>query len=80
MFWVSSKRSICESVRNAMGIAIEEGYRSIAFPLIGAGTGGGNAERVIALMKKELKRIEFDGEVRIVIYKKAIAQDAAEHG
>src|SRR2546422_179604 len=40
MFWIASEKSIRDSVRNAIGLAAEKNYRSIAFPLIGAGTGG----------------------------------------
>ena len=72
MFWVSSKRSIQESVKNAMAVATAAGYRSIAFPLIGAGSGGGNARQVLELMQDELQRIEFDGEVRIVTYQRTV--------
>ena len=69
MFWISSERSIRESVKNTMALAKTSGYRSIAFPLIGAGTGGADAEKAIAIMLDELQTIEFDGEVRIVRYK-----------
>ena len=69
MFWVSSERSIRESVRNALAIAKASGYRSIAFPLIGAGTGGGKEDEVAAMMTEELEGIDFDGEVRLVRYK-----------
>jgi O-acetyl-ADP-ribose deacetylase len=69
MFWRSSERSIRASVRNAMTIASNRGYRSIAFPLIGAGSGGGKPERVLKYMQEELSAIDFDGEVRIVCYK-----------
>ncbi|MEX1231436.1 MAG: macro domain-containing protein [Planctomycetaceae bacterium] len=68
MLWRSSEWSVRESVRNAMTLAIERGFNSIAFPLIGAGSGGGKADRVLAWMEDELSRIEFDGEVRIVRY------------
>ena len=40
LLWRSSEPAIRDCVRNAMRIAAERGYRSIAFPLIGAGTGG----------------------------------------
>jgi len=40
VLWRSSERSIRDSVRNAMRLATEHGFRSTAFPLIGAGTGG----------------------------------------
>ena len=69
MFWVSSEKSIRESVRNAMNLAKQAAYRSIAFPLIGAGTGGGKTQWVLSLMREELERIEFEGDVRIVKYK-----------
>jgi O-acetyl-ADP-ribose deacetylase len=42
----------------------------MAFPLIGSGSGGGKPERVLEVMRDELARIEFAGEVRIVQFKK----------
>ena len=69
MLWRSSERSIRDSVRNALHLAAEKGYRSIAFPLIGAGTGGAKADRVLDIMQDALRTIDFDGEVRIVRYK-----------
>lgn len=70
LLWRASEWSIRESTRNAMEIAIKQGYRSIAFPLIGAGSGGGNADQSLAWMKDELEKIMFDGEVVIVRYKR----------
>jgi len=70
MLWRSSERSIRDSVRNAMKIANEKGYRSIAFPLIGAGSGGAKSEKVLSIIQDELGQIEFDGDVRIVHYRK----------
>ena len=61
MLWRSSERSIRDSVRNATRLASERGYQSIAFPLIGSGSGGGKPERVLEIMRDELVRIEFDG-------------------
>ena len=69
MFWVSSERSIRGSVRNAMALLKARGYRSIAFPLVGAGTGGGKEQQIVAIMMDELAKIEFDGGVRIVRYR-----------
>jgi len=74
MFWRSSERSIRDSVRNAIRLAAENGYRSIAFPLIGAGTGGGGEERVLSIMQDELRQLEFEGQVRIVLYRKGEAR------
>jgi len=68
--WRASERSIRASVRNALALAWEKGYRSIAFPLIGSGTGGIPPGRVLAWMRDELDTIEYDGEVRIVRYER----------
>ena len=51
MLWRASEWSIRESVRNAMALAHEKGFQSIAFPLIGAGSGGFNQERAKAIME-----------------------------
>ena len=64
--WLSSERSIRLSVRNAISIARERGYRSIAFPLIGAGTGGKRRDDVRAWMRSEFEQLDYPGEVRIV--------------
>lgn len=71
MFWRSSERAIRGCVRSALGIARKRGYRSIAFPLIGAGTGGFQPERALAIMQDEAGQYEYGGEVRIVRFKRA---------
>ena len=68
MLWRSSERSIRGSARSAIALATQHGFRSIAFPLIGAGTGGGSPENVLEIMRDELGAIEYAGEVRIVRY------------
>ncbi len=68
MFWVSSERSIRDSVRNAMQLAGREGFHSIAFPLIGAGTGGAKEQKVLHWMQSELEQIAFAGEILLVRY------------
>src|SRR3954464_11910034 len=55
LLWRSSEWSVRESVRTAMALARERGYRSIAFPLIGAGSGGGKTDRVLAWMRDEFQ-------------------------
>jgi O-acetyl-ADP-ribose deacetylase len=55
-------------VSSAVQVAKRERFRSIAFPLIGAGTGGGRPMDVERLMLEELESAEFDGEVRLVRY------------
>ena len=64
-------RSIRDCVRNAMALAHEKGFQSIAFPLIGAGSGGFNQERARAIMEDELGKLDFPMEVRVVVYERA---------
>ncbi len=66
--WTASEQSIRESVRNAMALAHEKGFKSIAFPLIGAGSGGMAPEKTRAIMEDEFSRLEYPIEVRIVVY------------
>ncbi|MDY3561135.1 macro domain-containing protein [Gemmata sp. JC673] len=69
LLWRASEWSVRESVRNALALAKDRGYRSVALPLIGAGSGGGKSDRVQAWMLDELRRTEFDGTVVVVRYK-----------
>ena len=70
MLWRSSEWSIRQSVRSAMALAVEKGFQSIAFPLIGAGSGGFSQERARAIMEDELQKLEYPLEVRLVVYRK----------
>jgi O-acetyl-ADP-ribose deacetylase (regulator of RNase III) len=67
--WRSSERSIRASVRNALALATCEGFRSIAFPLIGAGTGGGRPDQIQAIMADEIRKSRFPEEVILVRFK-----------
>jgi O-acetyl-ADP-ribose deacetylase len=66
LLWRSSERSVRDSVRNALAMAKQRGYQSVAFPLIGAGSGGGKAEQVESWMLIELESSDFEGEVIVV--------------
>jgi O-acetyl-ADP-ribose deacetylase (regulator of RNase III) len=69
-FWRASEWSIRESVRNAVKLAVEHGDRSLAFPLLGAGSGGFSAERAAQVMHDELSRLDAPLEVTLVRYRK----------
>lgn len=71
LWWRSSEGSIRASVRGALDIALERGFGSIALPLIGAGVGGGSPQRVLAIMREEAEEHDYEGEVRIVVFKEA---------
>ena len=68
LLWRSSEFSVRASVRNAMHIVIERHFRSVAFPLVGAGSGGGSAGRIQEFITSELAATPFAGEVYVVRY------------
>jgi O-acetyl-ADP-ribose deacetylase (regulator of RNase III) len=72
MYW-ASEWSIRQSVRNAMTLAHEKGFQSIAFPLIGVGDTGFRPEQATAIMEDELGKMDSPIEVRLV-FKKAKKQ------
>lgn len=70
VFWVSTKESITNSVINSMKIAQSEKVESIAFPLLGAGTGGYKESEAEQLMLDALASIDSSIKVTIVRFKK----------
>lgn len=66
LLWRSSEKSVRGSVRSALDLASQRGFTSIAFPLIGAGSGGGNQDRIRNWMLEEFASSDFSGEVRLV--------------
>jgi O-acetyl-ADP-ribose deacetylase len=70
LLWRASERSIRDSVRNAVQLAVEHGDRSVAFPLIEAGSGGFDPERATQIMLDELGSIDAPLEVILVLFKK----------
>ena len=68
MLWRASERSIRDSVANAMAIVGGRGWRSVAFPVIGAGLGGFDEAAALAYMQAELEGIETGAAVTIVRY------------
>lgn len=70
MLWRASEQSIRESVRNAMKITAEHRFQSIAFPLIGAGSGGFNQQGAQEIMEDELRSLESSLDVTVVVFAK----------
>ena len=66
MFWMASEKSIRGSVRSAMTIVNEKQFASVAFPLIGAGTGSFKGDGALRLMVDELASIESTAAVTFV--------------
>ena len=71
LLWTATETSIRDSVRNAMRIVNERRYESVAFPVIGAGSGRFNVERARELMLDEFNGIDTEARVVIVTFKKS---------
>ncbi len=69
LLWRASERSIRDSVRNALGLARGHGFRTIAFPLLGAGSGGFDRDRAKALMLDEFSKSDTPIDVTLVLFK-----------
>ncbi len=69
MLWRSSPRSIEDSVRNAVALAKQLNLKSIAMPLIGAGSGGGREDEIQAFILGVLADCAEPLEVRLVRYR-----------
>jgi len=70
MFWFATDYSVSHSVINAMNIVKEKGFKSVAFPLIGAGSGNRGNEWAKEVIINALSKIESDVKVIIVEFKK----------
>lgn len=68
MFWRASSKSIGDSVRSAVRCAEEHGYKSLALPLVGAGSGGFDERRSEELIASTLRQLETSVTALIVSY------------
>lgn len=72
MFWFATRSSVINSVLNAMALVNEKGYQSVAFPLIGAGSGNRGEAWSLNLMLEAFDGIESNARVTIVSYGKSL--------
>lgn len=70
MLWRSSEAAIRDCVRNAVALAQKLGLKSLALPLIGAGTGGFDEQQAERIMQEVLAELERDVEVIIVRFRR----------
>jgi O-acetyl-ADP-ribose deacetylase (regulator of RNase III) len=66
MLWRASPRSIRRSLASALEIVVAHGFTSVAFPIVGAGSGNFNEHAALALMIDELARFEIPARVVFV--------------
>ena len=70
MLWTASEYSIRRGVLSAMRLAEELGLKSIAFPILGAGSGGFSPAAAEKLMIDTLSELSSPMSVTVVRYKK----------
>ena len=70
IFWCASESSIRGSVRNAIRIVNENKFNSVAFPIIGAGSGSFKQLRALEIMLDEFDRVHTDAKVIVVEFQK----------
>jgi O-acetyl-ADP-ribose deacetylase (regulator of RNase III) len=68
--WCSSEKSVRLSVQNALKICIDQQFNSVAFPLIGAGTGGGSPKQIEGFIIDEIEKSQYQGRAVIVKFSK----------
>jgi len=69
LLWRASEQSIRDSVRSTMDIVAAERFASVAFPVIGAGSGGFREADALATMRDAFASVETAADVRIVRYR-----------
>jgi O-acetyl-ADP-ribose deacetylase len=69
MLWRSSRESIQGAVASAMRLVNQQNFGSVAFPIIGAGTGGFRQEDSLRLMLESFAGVESQALVTVVRYK-----------
>ena len=72
LLWRASAASIRRSVQSAMAIVNQRGIRSVAFPVLGAATGGFSESGAIAEMSAALEPIESAASVSIVRFRRPV--------
>lgn len=69
--WRATRRSIRDSVINALTLAKARGYGSIALPIIGTGSGSFKPAAAEAIILETLNQLPFDGTIVVVRYRKS---------
>jgi len=68
LFWFATAKSVKQSVVNAMKIVDEKNFQSVAFPLIGSGSGNRKKDWSLKLMTETFATIKSPAKVVIVHY------------
>ena len=68
LLWFATEYSVRQSVRSAMQIVAEKGFTSVAFPLIGSGSGNRGKEWSKQIMLDEFAEIDAAAAVKLVVF------------
>jgi O-acetyl-ADP-ribose deacetylase len=71
MLWRSSERSVRDSVVSAMQLVVAEGFSSVAFPIIGAGSGGMGEDSALAVMVEAFRGVVSTSRAVVVRFRRA---------
>lgn len=69
LLWQATELSIARSVESTLMLVNQHKFDSVAFPVIGAGTGGFDQGTALSIMTSTLKRIDSTATVVIVRWK-----------
>ncbi|RYX84721.1 Appr-1-p processing protein [bacterium] len=67
--WRASEFSIRASVRNTVQLALQQGFKSLALPIIGAGAGSFSQDKALDFILDELKKLEGDLHIKVVKFR-----------
>ncbi|HZS07363.1 MAG TPA: macro domain-containing protein [Blastocatellia bacterium] len=70
MLWRASEYSVRTSVQSAMRLVSEKNFSSVAFPIIGSGSGGFSQSKALKIMLDELASIQSVAGVILVEYQR----------
>ncbi|MDO5554852.1 MAG: macro domain-containing protein [Planctomycetia bacterium] len=66
--WFATEYSLRTSVNSVMEIVARENFQSVAFPIIGSGSGNRGRKWALNIMLDEMKKLSSDAQVVIVEY------------
>ena len=66
--WIATEYSVRQSVRLSIEIVNHKGFKSLAFPVIGSGSGNRSKKWSLDLMLDEMEKLSSDAKVYIVEY------------
>ena len=70
LWWRASEASIRGSVNSAMALVDQHRFASVAFPVIGSGSGSFGEPEALAIMRDAFARLDSPARVRIVRFRR----------